>query len=183
MRKVQVENPENLFRDFAQTLKPGMFDLTDPQREMMSIAFHNYITGIYGSEPKNPEMCVEVGDYVDINLGWDKVGRIKNELRAGKVIKKHSVEEGYPIAYDLEFTTALEDGKRKTTRIHNVSTAYCVKRTEKYLKQQSKEDRDMIHRDDLFAFVWYTFRKEVSHADVENWLENKDCIPDSDGGL
>jgi hypothetical protein len=182
MRKVQVEMPENLMRDFLETLKPGIFDLTDPQREMMSIAFHNFITGIYGSEPKE-SMHVEVGDYVDINLGWDKVGRIRNELRAGKVIKKHSVEEGYPIAYDLEFTTALEDGKRKTTRIHNVSTAFCVKRTKEYLAEQSKEDRDMIHRDDLSAFIWYTFRKEVSHADVENWLENKNSIPDSDGGL
>jgi hypothetical protein len=173
MRKVEIENPENLLRDFMNTLKPGMFDLTNPQREMMSVAFHAFITGIYGSEPK--DNFVEIGDYVDVIMGWEKVGYTKNILRAGKVIKKHSVQEGFPIAYDLEFTTYIDDETktRKTTRIHNVSTSICVKRTVNYLEQQRLEEAEIITREDLGSFVNYTYGKTVSHADFENWLHYK----------
>lgn len=169
----KVENQDKLIAEFLRSLRHGLLKLTPEQHETMLIDFKNFIDGVvYTSEQKESPL-VDIGDYVDLNLGWDKMGRIRNQLRAGKVIKKHSILEGYPVAYDLEFTTELEDGKRKTTRIHNVSTAYCVKRTAEYLERQAKEDRNIIHRDDLFAFVWYTFRKEVSHADVENWLEDK----------
>jgi len=84
---------------------------------------------------------VAINEYVDVRLG-EGLGM---ELRAGKVIKKHSAVDEYPYAYDLEFTTSIDDEnkKRHTTRIHNVSTSLCTKRTPSYIERQTTSDQKL----------------------------------------
>lgn len=73
---------------------------------------------------------VSIGDHVDVIVSKMPDGTPGNYLVAGKVIRKHEQVEGYPCAYDLEFTVDIdhEAKKRHTMRIYNVATEFCEKR-------------------------------------------------------
>lgn len=69
---------------------------------------------------------LQINDYADVILTKEGLSSRANMLSAGKVIKVHFTES--KVTYDFEFTTAIEDNHRYTTRIHNVDSAFVVKR-------------------------------------------------------
>lgn len=58
----------------------------------------------------------QLGEYVQIELNDEEV------LRHGQVIKVHFSKE--KVMYDLEFTVMLHEGKRYTTRLHNIDSTF-----------------------------------------------------------
>jgi hypothetical protein len=89
-----------------------------------------------------PSHC-QIGDYVDLRVRALGAGEhTGNLLDAGKVIKV-CFSPG-KVTYDLEFTVEIdhENKKRHTTRIHNVDSAFVLKRTQDYLDQLPQEPYD-----------------------------------------
>lgn len=142
----------NLLHEFFNSKSDAATPLLAEDQERLESEFKAFQDNFYKIEKlediTDPESSyVAINEYVDVRLG-DGLGR---ELRAGKVIKKHSAIDEYPYAYDLEFTISIDDESRKrhTSRIHNVATGLCVKRTPSYIERQSIEDQK-IGKDLLF---------------------------------
>jgi len=134
----------NLLREFfaKETIHHNLIRIGD--QHLLEDRFEEFQRNFYKVEKlediTDPEsQFVWIHDYVDVKTGTGP----GTELRAGRVIKKHSAVNDYPYAYDLEFTVSIDDEtkKRHTTRIHNVATGLCVKRTPSYIERQSIEDQ------------------------------------------
>jgi hypothetical protein len=136
----------NLLHEFFNSRSDAATPLLAEDQERLESEFKAFQDNFYKIEKlediTDPEsQFVWIDDYVDVKTGTGP----GTELRAGRVIKKHSAIDDYPYAYDLEFTISIDDEnkKRHTSRIHNVATGLCVKRTPSYIERQSIEDQKL----------------------------------------
>lgn len=177
----EVESLKTINEMCASSLCPARFiqwidvakDLIDTRKNLKGVKFIDD-----GAEIETDH--VEIGDYVDAIFGVDKNGIPDSIIKAAKVIKKHFVKEDFPYAYDLEITVALDEhAGRVTTRVYNVGTGFCVKRTKEYLENEEATKYITSH---LVSFGEYLLSDErinrtegdnklVHHADLENWSE------------
>lgn len=165
----------NILHEFFKSIAP--INLLPEDQERFENGFKAFQDNFYKIEKledvTDPESSfVAINEYVDVRLG-DGLGM---ELRAGKVIKKHSAIDEYPYAYDLEFTTSIDDEnkKRHTTRIHNVSTSLCTKRTPSYIERQTisdkklgKELEDLRRWKKEFSDEWFPVMEFMREHDTE----------------
>jgi hypothetical protein len=118
-----------------------------------------------------------IDEFVDLNFGpkvLDGHGNtlIEASLKSGQVKGVH-FKHG-KILYDLEFTVSIDDDGRKTTRIHNIDSAF----VDKKIINSKGECIDPLAEHLLSLSQWKREQLQV-WGPVLNFMHNQDLKPGS----